>query len=87
MVIRWQICRKPRLGLPRAQGQANQAKPSAQAKPPELSLLQERRALLRQINQKHQARLEQSQRCIEQAGSLTELDRCGRGTGWGCPMW
>ena len=64
--------------------------------------LQERRSQLRRLSLQQQAQLEQRLRCLEQASSSADLDRCesrygpswhhardgsaDRG-GWGCPMW
>ena len=64
----------------------------AQAEP--LSF-QEQRALMRQMTQRLQERLEQRLRCIDKASKSTELQACQRSTGmvdhgWGCPigpMW
>ncbi|MEY4360008.1 MAG: hypothetical protein RLZZ631_1494 [Cyanobacteriota bacterium] len=60
----------------------------AQAEP--LSF-QEQRALMRQMTQRLQDRLDQRLRCIDKATKLTELQACQRSTGmgdhgWGCPM-
>ena len=60
----------------------------AQAEP--LSF-QEQRALMRQMTQLLQERLEQRLRCIDKATKLSELQACQRSTGmvdhgWGCPM-
>lgn len=55
--------------------------------------LQQRQALMRQLTQQQQAQLEQRSRCINQASTLQELERCERGHpsgamgGWRCPMW
>lgn len=65
--------------------------------------LHERAALMRQITLQQQAVLEQRTRCISQAKTLSELERCERGYpigmpvwhhdgagamgGWRCPMW
>ena len=60
----------------------------AQAEP--LSF-QEQRALMRQMTQRLQDRLDQRLRCIDKATKLTELQGCHRSSGmgdhgWGCPM-
>ena len=60
----------------------------AQAEP--LSF-QEQRALMRQMTQRLQDRLDQRLRCIDKATKLTELQGCQRSSGmgdhgWGCPM-
>ena len=60
----------------------------AQAEP--LSF-QEQRALMRQMTQRLQDRLDQRLRCIDKATKLTELQACQRSAGmgnhgWGCPM-
>ena len=60
----------------------------AQAEP---LTFQEQRALMRQMTQRLQARLEQRLRCIDKATKLTELQGCQRSSGmgdhgWGCPM-
>jgi hypothetical protein len=65
--------------------------------------LAERQALMRQINVQQQSVLETRSRCINQAKTLQELERCERGYpigmpgwhryggggmgGWSCPMW
>lgn len=60
---------------------------------PPASDLELRRSQLRTLDQQQQLRLEQRLRCINRAGSLTELESCERSRygsgmgGWGCPMW
>lgn len=55
--------------------------------------LELRRSQLRTFGQQQQQRLEQRLRCINRAGSLTELEGCERSRygpamgGVGCPMW
>ncbi len=65
----------------------------SQAQP---SDLQQRRQQMLQISQQQRALIEQRLRCINQAGTMTDLERCGRGTpesghmhsgSWTCPMW
>ena len=60
----------------------------AQAEP---LTFQEQRALMRQMTQRLQDRLDQRLRCIDKATKLTELQGCQRSSGmgdhgWGCPM-
>jgi len=60
--------------------------------PSRANTLEERQALLRQLTQQQQSVLEQRTRCINQARSLIELERCQRGEpvghrGWHCPLW
>lgn len=63
------------------------------APPPPASDLELRRTQLRTLGQQQQLRLEQRLRCINRAGSLTELEGCERSRygpamgGWSCPMW
>ncbi|MFM8259978.1 MAG: hypothetical protein ACKN83_09175 [Vulcanococcus sp.] len=65
--------------------------PAAPAPP--ASDLELRRSQLRTLGQQQQQRLEQRLRCINRAGSLTELEGCERSRygpamgGAGCPMW
>lgn len=52
---------------------------------------QEQRAVMRQMTQRLQDRLDQRLRCIDKATKLSELQACQRSTGmvdhgWGCPM-
>ena len=72
------------------------AGPVLPAEPAKPSEFQGRRALLRRLGEQQQLRLQQQQRCIDQARNPADLDRCsstfaptwhhGLG-GWGCPMW
>ena len=89
-----------------AAGLAALATPAAQAQPRGGSLpstLAERQALMRQITLQQQSVLETRSRCINQAKTLQELERCEKGYptgmpgwhrsgggamgGWTCPMW
>jgi hypothetical protein len=65
----------------------------SQAQP---SDLQQRRQQMLQISQQQRALIEQRLRCINQASTMTDLERCGRGApgsgpmhsgSWTCPMW
>jgi hypothetical protein len=56
----------------------------AQAEP---LTFQEQRALMRQMTQRLQARLEQRLRCIDNATKLADLQDCQRKAQWCCPMW
>jgi len=76
----------------------------AQGKTPaaaDAGTLQQRQALMRQINLQQQSLLEQRSRCVNRATTLQELERCERGypmigpgwrhgrgmDGWSCPLW
>ena len=65
----------------------------SQAQP---SDLQQRRQQMLQINQQQRALLEQRLRCVNQASTVSDLERCERsypgsghmrGGSWTCPMW
>lgn len=64
--------------------------------PSQTQLLNQHRAQLLQLNRQQQVLLQDQLRCLDRAGSLSELNRCrlimpaaappGMG-GWHCPMW
>lgn len=59
--------------------------------PAEPLSFQEQRALMRQMTQRLQERLDQRLRCIDKATKLADLQACQRSTGmgehsWCCPM-